>query len=215
MAIDAGDQAPPLPGFRAATEAEVVLAFLRAEAESPRFGADIRRALDEVGGTRLVSDPNLSSAAENRARERALTVARGWPDTEVFEDFPRSSVEWHHGTLPPEELARVEFIDYSYWNELSGGSRRPADVAATLRAGTLPEWLVDLGTDWPFELADRLAGTEVVDDLIVMATPDLARMVVLEGHARLTAIFVGGHERRLTVRAYLGVSPEIERWDCF
>jgi hypothetical protein len=50
---------------------------------------------------------------------------------------------------------------------------------------------------------------------IVMATPDLSQLVVLEGHARLTAIFVGGHERRVTVRAYLGVSPEIERWDCF
>jgi hypothetical protein len=202
-------------GFRAATEAEVVLAFLRAEVESPRFGADVRRALEEVGGTGLVSDPDLASDAENRARDRALTIARGWPDAEVFEDFPRASIEWHHGTLPPEALGRVEFIDYSYWNELSGGSRRPADVRATLRAGNLPEWLTELGTDWPFELADRLAGTEVVDDLIVMATPDLSRMVVLEGHARLTAIFVGGFERRLTVRAYLGLSAEIERWDCF
>ncbi|HEY0280302.1 MAG TPA: hypothetical protein VGC32_18710 [Solirubrobacterales bacterium] len=39
--------------------------------------------------------------------------------------------------------------------------------------------------------------------------------VALEGHARLTAIFVGGLERRLGVHAYLGVSPEIGRWDCF
>jgi hypothetical protein len=206
----------PTPfGFRPASEAEVVLAFLRAEAESPRFGADVRRALAEVGGMRLVSEPDLGAAAENRAREEALSRSRGWPDAEVFEDFPRVSVEWHHGPLPPEALARVRFIDYSYWNELSGGSRRPADVRATIEAGALPEWLVELGTDWPFELADRLADAEVVDDLIVVATPDLTELVVLEGHARLAAIFVGGHERRLTVNAYLGVSPEIERWDCF
>ncbi len=192
-----------------------MLAFLRAEVESPRFGDEVRRALETVGGTRLVSEPDLGSAAQNEARERALGIARGWPDREVFEDFPRASVGWHHGTLPPEVLDRVRFIDYSYWNELSGGSRRPADVRATIEAGELPEWLVKLGTEWPFELAQRLADTEVVDDLIVMATPDLSELVILEGHARLTAIFVGGHQDRLTVRAYLGVSPEIRRWDCF
>lgn len=202
-------------GFRPATEAEVVLAFLRAEVESPRFGDDVRRALADVGGMGVIREPDLDSAAENEARGRALTIARGWPDAEVFEDFPRASVEWSHGTLPPDVLARVRFIDYSYWNELSGGSRRPADVRGTIEAGALPEWLVELGTDWPFELAERLTGTEVVDDLIVMGTPDLSRLVLLEGHARLTAIFVGGLERRLSVRAYLGVSPEIERWDCF
>jgi len=38
---------------------------------------------------------------------------------------------------------------------------------------------------------------------------------MLEGHARLTAIFVGGLQRRLTVRAYLGLSAAIQQWDCF
>jgi hypothetical protein len=109
----------------------------------------------------------------------------------------------------------VRFIDYSYWNELSGGSRRPADVLPTLRAGRLPSWLSELGTDWCFRFADRLATVDAVDDLIVMATPDLGSLVLLEGHARMTAIFVGGNERRLTVRAYLGLSPAIEQWECF
>ena len=52
-------------------------------------------------------------------------------------------------------------------------------------------------------------------DLIVMATPDRGELVVLEGHARLTAIFVGGLQRRLTVRAYLGLLAAIHQWDCF
>jgi hypothetical protein len=48
-----------------------------------------------------------------------------------------------------------------------------------------------------------------------MATPDLAEFVLLEGHARRTAIFVGGLQRRLIVRAYVGVSATIEQWGCF
>jgi len=75
--------------------------------------------------------------------------------------------------------------------------------------------LTKLGTSWCFEFAAELAATEVVDDLIVMATPDLAELVLLEGHARLTAIFVGGLQERLTVRAYLGLSEATEQWSCF
>jgi hypothetical protein len=117
--------------------------------------------------------------------------------------------------FPPEHLERIQFIDYSYWNELSGGSRQPKDVRSTILAGALPEWLNELGTDWCFEFAERLKQTRVVEDVIVMGTPDLTELVLLEGHARLTALFVGGLERELVVRGYLGVSDDISKWDCF
>jgi hypothetical protein len=203
-----------ISGFRPAAEPEVVLAFLRGEIDSERFGADVRRALVDAGGLHLVRSPDLDSDEENHARERALAAARGWRDSELFEGFPEN-VDWYHGILPPDALSRVRFINYSYWNELSGGSRRPADVASTLQSGRLPTWLRELGTDWCVQLAAQFATAEAVDDLIVMATPDLGKLVLLEGHARLTAIFVGGLQRRLTVRAYLGLSAAIEQWGCF
>lgn len=204
----------PVHHFRPAAEPEVVLAFLREEFGSDRFGNDVKRALIDAGGLQLVRSPDLGSEQENRARERALSAARGWPDAELFEGFPET-VDWYHGVLQPGELERVRFIDYSYWNELSGGSRRPADVLPTLRAGRLPTWLTELGTSWCFEFAAQLATAQAVEDLIVMATPDLKDLVLLEGHARLTAIFVGGLQRRLTVRAYLGLSETIKQWSCF
>lgn len=204
----------PVHHFRPAAEPEVVLAFLRGELDSDRFGNDVKRALIDAGGLHLVRNPDLGSDQENRARERALSAVRGWRDAELFEGFP-DTVDWYHGVLQPGELERVRFIDYSYWNELSGGSRRPADVLATLQAGRLPTWLTKLGTSWCFEFAAQLAKTQVVADLIVMATPDLTELVLLEGHARLTAIFVGGLQRRLTVRAYLGLSEAIKQWSCY
>ena len=201
-------------GFRPVTESEVVLAFLRGEVDSERFGNDVRRALVDAGGLELVRNPDLHSEEENRARERALSAARGWRNAELFESFPES-VDWYYGVLQADVLSRVRFIDYSYWNELSGGSRRPGDVLATLQAGKLPRWLTKLGTSWCFEFAAQLATAEVVDDLIVMGTPDLGELVLLEGHSRLTAIFVGGLQQRLDVRAYLGLSESIAQWDCF
>lgn len=207
-------QSSDVHGFRPVSEAEVVLAFLRGEINSRRFGSDARHALIDAGGLYLVHTPDLDSEMENRARERALAEYRGWRSTEIFQDFPEN-VEWFHGVLPPNELEKIRFIDYSYWNELSGGSRQPKDVVGTIQAGDLPEWLVQLGTDWCFEFAAQLVKSQVVEDLIVMATPNLSELVLLEGHARLTAIFVGGLQRELKVGAYLGLSDEIRRWDCF
>jgi hypothetical protein len=117
--------------------------------------------------------------------------------------------------LAPTDLERVRFIEYSYWNELSGGSRRPIDVLLTLRAGKLPKWSADLDTSWCFEFASRLAEVESIDGVIVMGTPDLSDLVLLEGHARLTALFVGGLQRKLTVNSYLGLSNALENWSGF
>lgn len=200
-----------MQGCRPVAESEVVLAFLRGELESERFGSGVRRALIDAGGIELVQSPDLECDEENAARERALSAVRGWRDKEVFEGFP-ATVHWYHGVLEPDELERIRFIEYSYWNALSGGTRRPGDVLSTLQRGRLPRWMSKLGTSWCFEFAAELETTETIDGLIVMASPDLDEIVLLEGHAPLTAIFVGGLQRRLTVSAYLGVTAELESW---
>ncbi|MGH9126865.1 MAG: hypothetical protein ACRDZ8_19365 [Acidimicrobiales bacterium] len=162
-----------------------MLAFLRGELGSHRFGDAVRAALDAAGGPHLVTSPDLNSESQNRARAAALTAARDWrANRGLFAGFP-DDVTWCHGILDPHELSRVRFINYSYWVELSGGSRRPADVLATVRAATMPAWMTEIGTDWCFELAERLSTATAVGDLIIMATPDFDDLVLLEGHAAL------------------------------
>jgi hypothetical protein len=200
---------------RPVAEPEVVLAYLRGELDSERFAEAVRDALMDVGGLDLVRRPDLNAEEKNRARADALTAARGWrSNSGLFSGFP-DDVSWSHGTLELDQLLRLRFINYSYWVELSGGSRRPADVAETLRAGALPAWMKELGTNWCFDLARRLATADAVGDLIIMATPNLDELVVLEGHARLTGIFVGKLEWRLSVTAYVGVSAAISQWELF
>jgi hypothetical protein len=148
--------------FSPVRESEVVLTFLRGELNSGRFGDAVKNAIVEAGGIDLVANPDLDSAEENTARENALSMARGWPKAEIFEGFPKE-VEWFRGVLAPADLERVRFIEYSYWNELSGGSRRPIDVLPTLRAGKLPKWLAELDTSWCFEFALRLATADRID----------------------------------------------------
>jgi hypothetical protein len=69
-------------------------------------------------------------------------------------------------------------------------------------------------------LAQLAAGGPTAGWCVVTCSADApapagTRVVLLEGHARLTAVFVGGLQRRLTVRAYLGLSPALGQWGCF
>jgi hypothetical protein len=40
--------------------------------------------------------------------------------------------------ITPAELARVRYVDYDYWVELSGGTHLAADAAPRIRAGVAP-----------------------------------------------------------------------------
>ena len=201
---------------RAVAEDEVILAFLLGELESPRFGERVRCALARAGGPALVTTPDLRSQEQNEARRAALVEARGWgSDDGLFAGFP-ADVLWQHGVLEPSEVERVRYIRYSYWEVMSGGSRRPAEVRRTLeRPDDLPPWFVDIGLEWPIELAAVIAKNGVPGEPIVVGTPNLHDLVVLEGHARLTALFVGGLQDQVSVPAYLGTSPNIRSWNLF
>jgi hypothetical protein len=82
----------------------VVLAFLRGELDSHRFGAAVRAALDAAGGPQLVATPDLNCESQNRARAAALTAARDWrANRGLFSGFP-DDVTWYHGILDLLEL---------------------------------------------------------------------------------------------------------------
>lgn len=61
-----------MQGCRPVAESEVVLAFLRGELESERFGSGVRRALIDAGGIELVQSPDLLRRRECGARARPL-----------------------------------------------------------------------------------------------------------------------------------------------
>jgi len=65
-----------VPGLRSAAEPEVVLAFLRGEIDSERFGSAVRRALTEAGGLELLRSPDLDSERTTE-RESARSLRRG------------------------------------------------------------------------------------------------------------------------------------------
>jgi hypothetical protein len=189
--------------IRSSSEAEMIAVFLRGELDSERFGSRLRATIDE----RLLVDPDLEDVEQNAVRRAALTTLRGYESREgLFHGFPHDLL-WERAALTPDEVLAVRYIDYDYWVELSGGTRLPLDAAARIRAGIT---VFRVPNDGFFELADAL-GTRQLPELIVVGD-DGGRLVVLEGHARLTAYALRPEALPAELEVLLGRSPRIAEW---
>lgn len=186
---------------------EMVACFLQGELGSERFGQGIRDALVACGRAEtLVSQPDLGDEQENKDRRRVLAVTRGYgEDREIFEHFPLK-VRWVWARLTGGDLAGVRYIEYSYWNELSGGSRLPGDAAKRIRAGVRPWGISNQGSK---RAAHALKRGERFPPLI-LAGPRQDALVCLEGNLRLTAYALAGFH--LDVDCLVGVDPALARW---
>jgi len=138
-----------------------------------------------------------------------LTQHRGYGTrTELFDGFP-DDVCWQWMAITPAELARVRFIDYDYWVELSGGTRLAVDAAPRIRAGVAP---FGVPSDWALGMAQEVAGGARFPPLILLTTGPGGDLVVLEGHARLTAFMLARDSLPPELEVLVGCSPTMTCW---
>jgi hypothetical protein len=105
----------------------------------------------------------------------------------------------------------LRYIQYSFWNEPSGGSRRPLDAAARIRDGIVV--FGRLPTDGFLTAAESLT-VAAMPELIVVGGPG-PRLVVLEGHVRLTALALRPELLPSELEVLLGRSSRISGWACW
>jgi hypothetical protein len=193
--------------LRPSNEDEMIACFLGGELASSRFGAALRAALADAGQTdALLTRPDTADASENAARRALLARTRGYgEDRDVFEDWP-SEVGWEWAVLGPEELAAVRYIEYSYWNEISGGSRLAGDAAARIRSGVR---VFDVGNERFERAAAAVAEGECFPPLI-LAGEGPSDLVCLEGNLRLTAYALADFP--VEVECLVGSAPGLARW---
>jgi hypothetical protein len=175
--------------LRAATEDEVLTAFVHAERDSGRYGERVRELLEKHGGdVRAVLE-------EHRAWERR---------DGLFGGFPRE-VRWYRARLTKGELLDILYINWDWWLRLTDGTRKPRDAAARVRAGLVP------GVE-PDEGDERIArGAATNPELIAVRAPG-SHLVLLEGHVRLTAYALFPEYLPRQLEIYLGESPDMPAW---
>jgi hypothetical protein len=195
--------------LRAIGEDEMVAVFLRAEIASPRYGSAIRAILDRDGhDRRLVDEPDPTDPAANAVRRRLLGEYRGYGrNADVFTGFP-ADVRWYRALATREDLARVRYIDYDYWIELSGGSRLVVDAVVRITRGIEVFGVSNAGI---WYLADLIAAGAVPPEPILVGAEEGAPLVILEGHARLTAYLLRPEHLPPLLEILVGYSPVMDK----
>jgi hypothetical protein len=197
--------------LQAVSEYVMVATYLQAEARSSSFGAAVEalRQSMEVD-PRSLSAPDYENPFQNAERAWMLGRYRGYGvDEMIFKGFP-PSVLWTRAEMDVEELADIRYIPDEGWVRLSAGTRSPAVTARRIETGEAAT------ADRKIEaIAKRIAAGEVLPPLIVVG-PSLEQpergLVVLEGHARLTAYLLVAGEVDRPVPVIAGYSSLIERW---
>ena len=191
----------------------MIAVWLACELGSLRFGDHLRELLKrDAVETAVIESPVLASEEQNDYRRRLLGEVRGLGhDRANFHGFP-DDVTWERCLLTPNEVSRIEYCDYSYWLELSNGTRKPADGAARINQGV--EQIMRQTTDNFRRAAAALrAGTTFRE--MILATHDRNRLVVIEGHLRLTAYMMEPHLIPDELEVLLGSSERMNDWHLY
>lgn len=167
--------------------------FVRAELASGRFGEKLRGILEREG--LAVDDPGAIRLLFDEHRMYGIRYG-------LFEGFPQD-VAWWRAEVTRDELLDVLFIKWDWWLTISGGTRSARETARRIRAGEVPG--SDVEEHEPFVARPQ-------PPLIVVSTPDRSKLVLLEGHVRLTAYAVFPDRVGENLEILLGVSDEMPRW---
>lgn len=126
---------------------------------------------------------------------------RTWRDrVGLFRGFPHD-VEWERAALTADEVLEILYINWDWWVRVSNGTRL-ATVAAEVQ-----------GRDDGDRAIAAAAATN--PELIVVTDPAHSRLVLLEGHVRLTAYAAFPEYLPDELELYLGTSPSIADWSEF
>ena len=193
----------------AATEDNMIATFLRGELASSRFGERLVQCIQQLGlAVDLVTSPDLADEAANHARRELLTHFRGWGSTQsVFGGLPAERMDWFWVALSEQDLLeRVFYIQY-FWEAFSGGTRRPAQVAERVRSSE-----AEIGLEIFQAILANVRSGNMPTPPILVSNPAMQRLVILEGHLRITAYLIEPEVVPFPIRALLGLSDYIHEW---
>jgi len=170
--------------IKPSTENEMVYEFLKMEIESVRYRDKIETILTEMRVSRdIITNGNITDDTENTIRAVILGKFRGYPNEDMFESFPKN-IKWMWTEFDRDDMPKIKYIIYSYWNELSDYTGAPLTAATTITSGKM---IYDLSND------DFISGAELIKSghkfppLIFLTDENEERYIILEGHSRMTS----------------------------
>ena len=197
----------------AATEDQVILAWLQAEIESPDFQAYIvgnpPNPANLSAVLKAARSPDLRDQAQNDLRRQVITSLYGFGQGKGSFEGLGDDISWRRLKLTSAEVAEMLYARHEgAWQLLSPVTRKVAEGATNIGhvyTGDATNMVV-------LSLASGLCHSDKkVPEIIALKRPD-GRLVILEGHARATAIVLEAHRFPHGVQAYVGEGASVAGW---
>ena len=196
-----------------ASEDQVILAWLQAEIESPDFQAYLIGNPPNPANLSLAlkaaRTPDLHDETQNQLRRQIITSTYGFGTGAGSFEGLGQDLTWKRFRLTTDEVSEMLYMRRDgAWRLLSPVTRKVAEVATNVGhvfTGDSTNMVV-------LSLASGLCHSDKkVPEIIALRRPDGA-LVILEGHARATAIFLEAHRYQHGVFAYVGEGASIANW---
>ncbi len=196
-----------------ASEDQVILAWLQAEIESADFQAYIVGNPPNPANLSLAlkaaRSPDLHDQTQNELRRQIITATYGFGTASGIFEGLGTDLAWRRFRLSTEEVSEMLYARRSGpWQLVSPVTRKVAEGATNVGhvfTGDSTNMVV-------LSLASGLCHSDKkVPEIIALRRPDGA-FVILEGHARATAIVLEAHRFPDGVFVYVGDGPSVANW---
>src|SRR5579864_2745716 len=195
------------------TEDHVMLAWLQAEIESVDFqqyivGEPPNPAYLSMA-LKAARSANVRDAEQNELRRRIITKTHGFGQGTGSFQVLDNDIKWRRLHLTTDEVAEMLYARQTgAWMILAPATRKVAEGATNIGhvfTGDQTNMVV-------LSLASGICHSEKkLPEIIALRAPD-GRLVILEGHARATAIVLEAHRFPRGVQVYAGESPSVAHW---
>ena len=196
-----------------ATEDQVILAWLQAEIESPDFQAYLvgnpPNPANLSAALKAARSPDLRDDDQNGLRRKIITSVYGFGQGAGSFQGLGSDIAWRRARLSTDEVGEMLYARQgAAWPILAPATRKVAEGATNVGhvyTGDQTNMVV-------LSLASGLCHSDKkVPEIIALRRPD-GHLVILEGHARATAIALEAHRFPKGVDAYVGEGPSVANW---
>ena len=191
------------------SEDEMILAFLQAEIDSDKRRQQIKQVLESLKcDESIIREGDITNKLENSLR-RVLLDYRGFRFHDLlFNGFPED-VQWEVYNFTLNELEDFYYIRSLEFCEFTHDTRKIKDsVSAILKNIGRPQTIND------FQGAiTALKSGKIFPHAI--AVTDKTRIVLLEGHKRITAYCYLNGQCEYQPKFILGYSSNIHKWNFF
>ena len=188
---------------------QMIAEFLKAELHSSRFREGSLKALRMCGYEEvLLEHPDCNNPIQNKKRAEVLNLCRGWPDTDLFMNFP-SDTMWFSTTILLGELKESYRLKSSY--NMTDIERSLKATGSKVMEGSAVE---NINNNLILEIRKKIEVGEQLPPIILVAVEREGKKVLLEGHSRSVA-YSTFEQLDFDIPAIIGISNNMNDWAYF